>query len=93
MDPCPALWRGVREFPSWSHVDAVLGRLGAGVFAVAPGARPELLELEPDEKTALACLRARPMTLAELLASFSLASPFSFESSTAFRNASVASRR
>jgi hypothetical protein len=65
-DPYPAIWRGIREFPSMDHVRDVLARVGAGACRLARGARVERFHLAREEAAAVDCLRMKAMTVAEL---------------------------
>jgi hypothetical protein len=68
VDPYPAVWRGIREFPSWEHVQNVLLRVSRSRCRLAQTATLERFELLEDELAAAQCFGLRPMTMKELLA-------------------------
>ena len=46
IDPLPVLWRGVKQSPSWEHVDATLRRVGALAVRLTPMAQAQVPRLE-----------------------------------------------
>jgi hypothetical protein len=72
IDPRPAIWRGIREYPSEGHLREVIARVGPLCCRFVEGAQPERFELEDDTLAAVEQLRRRPMTLEELATTLSL---------------------
>lgn len=66
-DPYALVWRGIRRQPPWDHVQQTLAHLGTARIRVAKTANIERFELG-DERTVLDVLRAKPMSVYELLA-------------------------
>jgi curved DNA-binding protein CbpA len=65
VDPMPALWRGVRDFPSWPHVRAMLGRVERVQCVLSATANLARFKLDADELALAECLRARAMGVNE----------------------------
>jgi hypothetical protein len=72
IDPLPAIWRGIREYPSEEHLRTVIGRVGGQRFVLVKGAQPDRFDLEDDLSAVVELLRYRPMTVSELAAVRSL---------------------
>ena len=68
IDPLPLVWSAVRQFPSWDHASATLGKLGSAALRLSPAAVVERLELGPQEMALVSELGARPMRLTDLTA-------------------------
>ena len=66
MDPLTAIWRGVREHPSWDHVRATLARVGGRPLRIVDGIAIDRMGLDADEHAAAECLRMKPSTVPEL---------------------------
>lgn len=69
IDPLPVLWRGVKESPSWEHVDATLRRVGGLAVRLAPSAQIERLELTRPEMQAVDLIRQRPARVVDIAGS------------------------
>jgi len=65
IDPLPALWGMLREYPPWDHVNAALERLGASPLRLR-GPDLNRLGLADDEIKAVELMRARPLRPQEL---------------------------
>jgi hypothetical protein len=74
VDPLPALWRGIREFPAWDHVDATLKRVGSASIRLFPDAQIDRFQFNASERTGLELLAKRPMRLVELASTPSIGS-------------------
>lgn len=72
-DPYAIVWRGVSRQPPWDHVQATLSHLGMARIRIAKTAAIERFELAREEVQLVEILRAKPMTLYELLATEVLA--------------------
>jgi hypothetical protein len=66
IDPFPLLWRGIRQNPSWEHVDGTLRRVGSMALRITPHAQLERFLLGRGEVAALDLLRQRPMRVVDL---------------------------
>ncbi len=66
IDPLPVLWRGVKQSPSWEHVDATLRRVGGMAVRLGAGAQIERLELTRPEMQAVEMIRQRPARVVDL---------------------------
>jgi curved DNA-binding protein CbpA len=66
IDPFPALWRGVRQSPSWEHVDGTLRRVGQNAICISPRSQIERFLLGRAEAAAIDLLRQRPMRVIDV---------------------------
>ena len=66
MDPLPAVWRGVREHPSWDHVRATIAGIASRALRLVDGAQLDRLGLDHHELAATECLRIKAQTVPEL---------------------------
>ena len=66
VDPYRVLWSGIRQAPSWEHVDAALQRVGQAGIRLAAHAQVERFGFGRQELMALDLLRTKPMRLHEL---------------------------
>ncbi len=66
IDPLPVLWRGVKQSPSWEHVDATLRRVGGMAVRIAPTAQIERFELTRPEMQAIDMIRQRPARVVDI---------------------------
>jgi tetratricopeptide (TPR) repeat protein len=67
VDPYRVLWTGIRQAPSWEHVDAALQRVGQAGIRLAAHAQVERFGFGRQETMATELLRAKPMRLHELV--------------------------
>lgn len=68
IDPLPALWRGIKQTPSWEHIDATLKRVGGAALRLTPGAGVRSFSLARAELAAVEAL-AHPTRLVDLVSS------------------------
>jgi curved DNA-binding protein CbpA len=66
MDPLPAIWRGVREHPSWDHVRATIAGIAARPLRLIPNVDLDKFGLQDNERAAAECLRMKAQTVPEL---------------------------
>lgn len=66
VDAFPVVWRGVRETPSWEHVDATLRRLGNATLRLRQTARLDRFGFSPQELQAASLFGQRPTRLFDL---------------------------
>jgi hypothetical protein len=66
IDPFPVLWRGVREKPTWEHVDATLRRLGGAFLRIANTAQLERFAFARNEGQAIDALLQRPLQVVDV---------------------------
>lgn len=66
VDPLPVLWRGVRQTPSWEHVDATLRRVGACAVRLKPTSQVERFGFARTEVGAIEMMRQRPVRVVDL---------------------------
>lgn len=71
IDPLPVLWRGVKQSPSWEHVDATLRRVGAMAVRLTSAAHAQLarLELTRPEMQAVEMIAQRPARVVDIASS------------------------
>ena len=65
VDPMPSLWRGVRDYPSWTHVRAMLARVERAQCLLNAASNLARFKLDSDELALAECLRARAMGVHE----------------------------
>lgn len=68
-DPFAVLWRGVRQSPSWEHVDATLRRVGGLAVRIAPRAELDRFQFARAEAAAIELLQQRAMRVVDVAAS------------------------
>ncbi len=68
IDPLPVLWRGIRQRPSWEHVDATLRRVGSAAVRIGPSAQIDRFQFSRAEASAVELLRQRTMRVVDLAA-------------------------
>jgi tetratricopeptide (TPR) repeat protein len=68
IDPLPVLWRGVKQAPSWEHVDATLRRVGGMAVRLTPAAHAQIgrLELTRPEMQAIDMIAQRPARVVDI---------------------------
>ncbi|AKU96723.1 PT repeat/DnaJ domain/tetratricopeptide repeat protein [Labilithrix luteola] len=66
IDPLPALWRGVRQSPSWEHVDATLRRLGALGVRLTANAQVSRFQFGRNELAAIELFQQKPLRVIDL---------------------------
>lgn len=68
IDPLPVLWRGVKQAPSWEHVDATLRRVGSMAVRLTPAAHSQVarLELTRPEMQAVDMIAQRPARVVDI---------------------------
>jgi hypothetical protein len=66
IDPFPVLWRGVRQTPSWEHVDATLQRTTNAMVRISSAAQIERFAFAPQELAAVEAIRERPARLVDV---------------------------
>lgn len=68
VDPLPVLWRGVKQSPSWEHVDATLRRVGGTAVRLTPQAQAQIgrLELTRPEMQVIDMIRQRPARVVDI---------------------------
>lgn len=59
IDPFPVLWRGVRDAPTWEHVDATLRRVGAAFLRASATAELDRFAFNGHELEAIELIRQR----------------------------------
>lgn len=66
IDAFPVVWRGVRETPSWEHVNQTLTRLGTSPMRLRATARLDRFDFTAQEQQVITLLAQRPMRLYDL---------------------------
>lgn len=67
-DPLRVLWAGVRQNPSWEHVNVTVARVQTMGLRMNANAAPERCEFNPGEQEAVELLRQRPIRITDLAA-------------------------
>ncbi len=68
VDPLPAIWRGVRDYPSMPEVTAFIERLADSALRVTDRAMAERFGFQADEYTVVECLSIKAMTVRDVTA-------------------------
>lgn len=68
VDPLKVLWAGIRQNPSWDHVNAALARVQHLGMRFNAHAAPERCQFGPGEVEAVELLRQRPVRMVDLTA-------------------------
>ncbi len=68
-DPSPAIWRGIREHPSASHVRLAMDRIGNAPCRLVSGGRLDRFQLHAEVLATAERLKGRAITVKELQAS------------------------
>jgi tetratricopeptide (TPR) repeat protein len=66
IDPFPVLWRGIRQRPSWEHVDQTMKRIGGAAVRIGAAAQVDRFLFSRAEAAAVELLRQRTMRVVEL---------------------------
>ncbi len=66
IDPFPVLWRGIRQRPSWEHVDQTMKRIGGAAVRIGATAQVDRFLFSRAEAAAVELLRKRTMRVLEL---------------------------
>jgi hypothetical protein len=68
IDPLPVLWRGVKQAPSWEHVDATLRRVGGSAVRLTAAAHAQIarLELARPEMQVIELIAQRPARVVDI---------------------------
>jgi hypothetical protein len=66
IDPLPAIWHGVRLYPSWDHVRATIARVAGRPIRLGMEVALDRLGLDKNERAAAECLRLKASTIPEL---------------------------
>lgn len=68
VDPLPAIWRGIRDYPPMPEVTAFVDRIGDATVRVIDRAKAERFAFQPDEYTIVECLSIKAMSVHDLTA-------------------------
>lgn len=66
IDPFPVLWRGVRQTPSWEHVETTLQRVSGALLRLSATAQLDRFAFGPQELQAIDRLRERPLRVVDV---------------------------
>ncbi|MFO0677346.1 MAG: tetratricopeptide repeat protein [Polyangiaceae bacterium] len=73
VDPMPAVWRGIKENPSQTHLATVLGHANLARIRIGRGARLDRFDFEPEELAlAESIALTGPLSMKQLLATSKL---------------------